>query len=194
MRTKRITKRLLILLTLLSAIIVTSLVIVVAQATPPSASGSGHNDRAAVLLTFSATEHTTPGDLVPHYTGIAKERDLVTGTTLTIDIDCLQVTGNVAIMSGPLLAAPDGIPLGIDMMFAVVDNGEGDNARPDLFSRFQPLPKGGCTTAKIGFPTIEDQTGNIQVRGSTVNCPVGTRLCCGVCTDAEACPAECVPK
>ena len=167
MRTKPKTKRLLIILALEIAISIASLVIVHAQGTPPSASGTAQNDDERVLLTFSAVDHTKPGDLTRRYTGIAKERDLLTGTTITIDIDCLQVVGNIAIMSGPVVTAVEGIPVGLEMLFAVVDNGEGNNANPDLFSRFRPKPKGTCDNVKVGFPDIESQRGDIQVRGQS---------------------------
>lgn len=166
MKTNQRRRKLLILVAVVSLGLVMSLIAVLAQSgPPPSASGTGQNDDQGVLLTFSATDHTRPGDLTPRYTGIAKERDLFTGTTITIDIDCLQVSGNLAIMSGPVLKAPDGIPVGTDMGFAVIDNGEGNNAPPDLFSRFQPLMKGTCDQMKLANPGIQSQRGNIQVRG-----------------------------
>ena len=178
--------RLLILVTVLSLGLLTTLFGALAQSgPPPSASGTAQNDDEGVLLTFSAADHSRPGDLTPSYTGIAKERDLITGTTISIDIDCLQVVGNIAIMSGPILRAPEGIPVGVDMVFVVQDNGEGVNAVPDTFSRFQPLTKGRCNQVKLAVPKTQSQRGDIQVRGGeSSSCPPGFFPCPG-------CPGQC---
>lgn len=167
------------------------------NAPPPSASGTGQNDDQGVLLTFNAADHTKPSDTTPNISGIAKERDLFSGTTIVLDIDCIQVSDNLAIMSGPVISAPEGIPLGLDMVFAVVDNGEGAHAPPDVFSRFEPMSKGTCAQVKLAAPNIPSQRGNIQVRGDGGGssgggggCPSGTYLCCaGVCVpNGVACP------
>lgn len=163
---------------------------------PPSASGTGQNDDQGVLLTFSASDHTQPGDTTPDISGIAKERDLFAGTTVVLDINCIQVAGNLAIMSGPVISAPEGIPLDVDMVFAVIDNGEGKKAPPDVFSRFQTMGKGTCAQQKLTNPDIQSQRGNIQVRGDGGGssggggCPVGTHLCCAdqCVPEGVACP------
>jgi hypothetical protein len=92
------------------------------------------------------------------------------GNRLHVEVDCLRVTGNTAVMSGTVkkVSDPSGlVQEGWFSIFAVQDNGEGANDPPDrvsnLLSRsFAPwdcesvVPPGGII--------FEVERGNIQVR------------------------------
>jgi hypothetical protein len=90
----------------------------------------------------------------------------VTGTKLHLDIDCLQVVGTVATISG-MISRTNNPLIEEDTPFwlRVVDNGEGAKRPPDLTSSviaFLGGPGPSCTTT---YPTgmIPIEGGNIQV-------------------------------
>lgn len=92
-----------------------------------------------------------------------------TGLILHIGIDCLNVLGNVAVMSGVVTSSNSPLlPVGADELFAVQDNGEGPNAPADeLTLTFSGL---GIVCTDIPDPAIlapfliTIETGQIQVR------------------------------
>jgi hypothetical protein len=85
-------------------------------------------------------------------------------------LNCLNVVGNVATMSGVVtdITAGLGDPflVGNFIVFQVIDNGEGSNAPPDLISLTFFFPAGspnpGCTGFGV-FATIPIEHGNVQV-------------------------------
>ena len=96
-------------------------------------------------------------------TGHALLQARLVDTTSHVDIDCLNVAGNIAIVSGMTR-------VGVGAAFAVEDNGEGANAPPD---RITLLLTGPFFTPGIcKFLTPEDaapllmpiENGNVQVR------------------------------
>ena len=84
-------------------------------------------------------------------------------------VNCLNVVGNVATMSGVVtdITPGPGSPfvVGSNIVFQMIDNGEGSNAPPDLISLtffFGPGPPQPCTGLGI-FATIPIEHGNVQV-------------------------------
>jgi hypothetical protein len=57
-------------------------------------------------------------------------------THIHIEIDCLNVSGNIATMSGTVTQSQSHAAVGSDVWFVVQDNGEGRNANPDRMSPF----------------------------------------------------------
>jgi hypothetical protein len=92
---------------------------------------------------------------------------------LHFDIDCLNVDGNVAIMSGTITKAVRSMPgdpvwAGRLFQFKVVDNGEGANADPDEITHMDNWEPGdpNIRTCEEDMPwgTMPIEAGNIQVR------------------------------
>src|SRR5262249_38702222 len=83
-------------------------------------------------------------------------------------IDCLDIVGNVATMSGVVTdispVSPPFLVVGSHILFQVIDNGEGSKAAPDLISLtfFNGTFDTGCTGFGI-FATIPVKHGNVPV-------------------------------
>jgi len=93
-----------------------------------SASGFGqvHLGLPFRNFAFSATE------LDGTVTGQAQLERRDSGILIHIDIDCLNVLGSIAVMSGVVTSTNSPtLPVGTDELFAVQDNGEGPSAPPD---------------------------------------------------------------
>jgi hypothetical protein len=92
-----------------------------------------------------------------------------TGGELNIkfDIDCLEVDGNVAIMSG-VVTRNNQNPAGEGLLcwFKVIDNGEGANAAPDQISLFfsGTNPVVLTCTNNLTVDIYDIEGGNVQVR------------------------------
>ena len=90
------------------------------------------------------------------------------GTQIKFDINCLNVVGNVATMSGTIRQSNNPVAVvGTGCWFRVVDNGEGSNAPADqitLFAFFpnNPNPPTCANNLLIGLNLVEG--GNIQVK------------------------------
>ena len=98
-----------------------------AAAVLASASGSGHilfgsNNE---FITFSAIRQTD-GTV----TGTATVHDVSAGVTAKIDVNCLNVVGNTATISGIVTSSSDPTLVGFEGIFQVVDNGEERTRRP----------------------------------------------------------------
>lgn len=173
-------KRLLVALTAVCITLFGITLIVLAQSgPPPSASGTGQSKN--IIITFGAAEHLGD-DQTPVVTGVAQQHDTQLGTKITIDIDCLRVSGNEAFLSGPVVRSNVvGVDLGASFLFAVRDNGEGDNALgPDEFTTF--TMNADCRRLPRGFPAyLPSERGNIQVRGES------SISACGTCPDQTIC-------
>ena len=93
-----------------------------------SASGFGqvHLGLPFRNFAFSATKQTDGTT-----SGQAQLERSDNGILAHIDIDCLNVLGNVAVMSGMYTRATNPALVGSDALFAVKDNGEGPGAPPD---------------------------------------------------------------
>jgi hypothetical protein len=102
-------------------------------------------------------------------TGQAQLERRDSGILIHIEIDCLNVLGNVAVMSGVVTATNSPIlPVGTAELFAVQDNGEGPGAPPDEITL--AISDLGITCADITDPALLDpflftiESGQIQVR------------------------------
>ncbi len=84
-------------------------------------------------------------------------------------INCLEVDGNVAWIGMTItetdnsLPFPGGLPVGLNLVWQLRDNGQGANAAPDEQSFFFPGP--ACTEQPdlFGVATFEFDTGNIRI-------------------------------
>jgi hypothetical protein len=138
-----------------------------------SATGSGQfeftSDTGVTALRTFAFEAGKSSDGT--VSGEAQIKNRATGATLHIRIDCLNVIGNVAVMSGTAtFATGGGNSVGDAEIFGVEDNGQGAGSSPDLVTR--PFRNSGlvCTdiTAEMLpglaglFNVVEE--GNIQVQ------------------------------
>jgi hypothetical protein len=151
------------LLTLLSTIALITAAPVLAQGdgVANSATGSGHLRLGGELRTFAFSAIEREDGSV---TGQAQNHNRLTGAAAHVDIDCLNVFGNVAIVSGTN-------ENGRVSIFAAEDNGESANDPPDritlLITNDPEFPPGVCmlVTPEDAAPflmPIED--GNVQVR------------------------------
>jgi hypothetical protein len=108
-------------------------------------------------FSFSAIERSDGS-----VTGQAQLVNRATGTTGHVEIDCLNVIDNVAIVSGMTR-------MGITGAFAVEDNGEGANAPPDRITLLNTGPfftPGICmllTPAVVTPFLLPIDHGNVQV-------------------------------
>ena len=174
-----------------------------------SANGSGHSGN--VTLSFGAFDHGGGS-----FTGQATYIDDFAKTKVTVDVECLFVSSNVASIGGSVTKSSNpNFPVGTDVNFSVLDNGEGQGALEDNFS---DLFVGDCSVAQgPAPPMMVSDIGNIQVRFNAPDkacskCPVGTHCagngecvgggggshckagykdCCGTCVpdDGSVCPA-----
>jgi hypothetical protein len=137
-----------------------------------SAAGSGQfrftSDAGVTALrtfAFEATKTTDGG-----VSGQAQIDNRALAQRLQIRIDCLNVIGNIAVMSGTLTeAAGAGISVGDTAIFAAQDNGEGAGASPDRVTRAFDNTGLVCTDitpANVGLYTnlLNDvEAGNVQI-------------------------------
>ena len=127
----------------------------------PSASGQGQFLVNDVLRHFSfhaitKQNGTVEGNGVLNYNG-------ADNTQIKFDIDCLNVNGNMATMSGAVTSSNLEIwPAGTPVAFSVVDNGEGSGSDPDQMTLLQQSPAFDCYTWP-GLPLNPITGGNIQV-------------------------------
>ena len=127
-----------------------------------SASGSGHIVFGATqeFITFSAKR-----DASGTASGTAVVHDVTAGVTAKIDVNCLNVVGNTATISGIVTQSSDPTLEGFESVFQVVDNGEG-NGVPDLMSlaNFHEVGVGNDCSLPGEFDLVPLTSGNIQVR------------------------------
>ena len=132
-----------------------------------SATGSGHFHVSGDLRTFTFNANTDSSGVT---TGQTKGVNRNAGVKWHGTLNCLNVVGNVATMSGVVTDITPGLGdpflVGNFIVFQVIDNGEGSNAPPDLISLTFFFPAGspnpGCTGFGI-FATIPIEHGNVQV-------------------------------
>ncbi len=135
-----------------------------APAGNPRASGGGTTEEFGEKSTFGFSaikknDGTVNGHLVYHFRG--------GNISIKMDIDCLTIDGNNAIMSGVVTQVDgDNVPafifVGQRAEFQVEDNGEGGDDPPDLFSNINLGPNASCNLiAPLPYLPID---GNIQVQ------------------------------
>jgi len=131
----------------------------------PSATGSGHFSAGGALRTF-AFNAITHGDGT--VTGQAQVNNRgIPGTTPGTDhinVDCLQVVGNTAYVSGTITHSSNASLVGDSGVFSVRDNGQGAKSPPDQISLvyfYLPFPQ----LCRVVHPTPNQQIdgGNVQV-------------------------------
>jgi hypothetical protein len=131
---------------------------------PPLATGSGHTIVDGELRTFSFTARQEPDGVVR---GTAQIHNRAIDEMFTIDVDCLVVAGNIAVMSGVVSRHTDEHAVGLTGIFGVLDAGAGSAAadavsqvfffRPDTVTCRDIDPAG---SVDLGVPIV---AGNVQV-------------------------------
>jgi hypothetical protein len=132
-----------------------------------SATGSGQFHVSGDLRTFTFNANR---DSSGNTTGQTQGFNRNAGIKWHGTINCINVVGNVATMSGVITDVTPGLGdpflVGNFILFQVIDNGEGSNPPPDLISLTFFFPAGspdpGCTGFGI-FATIPIEHGNVQV-------------------------------
>jgi hypothetical protein len=127
-----------------------------AIAAAPSATGGGST--ALFTFGFTAQSHndgTVSGNGEFNYSG----------TPIHVRVDCLQVIGNQAYLSGQTTEQTDGFSEGTEILWGVQDNSA--TGLPDLISNvyYSPAPPLTCRTFHAP-PTFPLTSGNVVVRPS----------------------------
>jgi hypothetical protein len=147
------------------AIVVAAAVLLVpaAFAVLASASGAGHirfgsSHEHIAFSAVKADDGTVSGE--------ARVADMTASgqVTMQIEINCLNVIGNVAIVSGIVTRSNREELVGLEGVFEVVDNGQG-NDPPDLMSlvNLHEVGVGTDCTVPAEFDLAPLEGGNIQV-------------------------------
>jgi hypothetical protein len=130
------------------------------------ATGSGQIHVNGELRTFTFNASTDTSGVT---TGQTQAFSRSSGIKWHGTINCLNVVGNVATMSGVVTdispATPPFFVVGADIVFQVIDNGQGQNASPDLISLTFFNPPGNpfpCAGNGV-FATIPVEHGNVTV-------------------------------
>ena len=129
-----------------------------------SARGSGTIQFAANRehISFSAVQRADGTA-----SGSAEVHDISAGVNARIEVDCLNVIGNVATISGIVTRSsdPTRVPEGFEGIFQVVDNGEGKDAPPDFMSEANFFAVGTGTDCRVPgeFDLVPLEHGNVQV-------------------------------
>jgi hypothetical protein len=158
-----------LLTSILAAVVVASSAS--AENVAQSATGSGQleftTDGVTALRTF-AFEATKASD--GSVTGEAQIDNRSVPGRLHIQIDCLNVIGNIAVISGTITSSTEaGVPAGASSIFGVQDNGEGAGSAPDQITQQFANSGLACTDitpSNVGLFTYllrDVETGNIQV-------------------------------
>lgn len=132
-----------------------------ASANGPSATGSGHFDLNGELRAFTFSAITHDDGTV---TGQAQLNALAIDFYEHIRIDCLQVVGNTAYISGTITRSARADFVGGTAVFSVQDNGEGADAQDQisLIHSFAESAPGQCRVEhRLADRPIEQ--GNVQV-------------------------------
>ena len=125
------------------------------------ASGSGHIQFGASResISFNARQLARDGTA----TGTAQIRAITAGIRVHVDVDCLNVIGTYAIVSGIVTKSSDPTLEGFQAIFAVQDNGEGRSQ--DLMSLANLYAVGTGVDCRVPseFDLVPLESGNVQV-------------------------------
>ena len=129
-----------------------------------SAQGSGHITFGtnSEFITFRAVQES--GFVA---TGEATVHDVSAGVTARIDVNCLNVVGNTATISGIVTRSsdPDRVPVGSEGIFQVIDGGEGRGSADFMsLANFFAVGTGTDCTVPGEFDLASVDQGNIQVQ------------------------------
>jgi hypothetical protein len=132
-------------------------------ATGHSARGSGHVVFGLTIEDVSFSAQQVAADFAA--TGSAEVNDVTAGVRAHIDVNCLNVIGNYAIISGVVTSSNEDALIGDEAAFAVQDNGEGAKAPPDLMSivNFYAVGVGPDCSVPAEYDLVPLTSGNIQV-------------------------------
>ena len=126
------------------------------------ASGGGTVEYAGTLNTHSFTAQI---DADGNVKGQAEFQLRYIDATVHAEVNCLEVVGNDAWIGGTITRSsnPAVVGLGLDILFRVQDNGEGNASPPDLTSQLVWGAVPSCnTTPPLGLN--EWTNGNVQVK------------------------------
>jgi hypothetical protein len=141
-----------------------------AFAQTPSATGHGQisgKGGTVQVFSFSANVQADGGETGQ---GEILYRTTLKGGTeearIHIDIDCVTIDGNRAILSGIVTQSSDGTSINDRVVIAVADNGEGINDPPDTMSVLLIDDATACISCKSKMKLLlqDIDRGNIQVR------------------------------
>ncbi|MGH7713715.1 MAG: hypothetical protein ACREOG_20700 [Gemmatimonadaceae bacterium] len=137
------------------------------SADPLVVTGSGHIEAGDGLRNFTFHAMLRPDGSVEGSYRILRT-DL--STEFAVDVTCLSVVGNQAWIGGIISASGSpGIIVGTVSYFYAIDNGEGDDAQPDIVSLARVNDRAGedllfCATRPTLLPPRTVQFGNVQIR------------------------------
>lgn len=130
-----------------------------------SATGSGNTIVTGELRTFSFTaqqrlDATAEGD--------AQINNRSIDEMFQVEVDCLKIVDNIAIMSGVITRHTDVTAVGLTGIFGVVDAGEGAGAAPDEITQVFFFRPGTVTCQDIEATEVDAfaapiVSGNVQV-------------------------------
>ena len=97
-------------------------------------------------------------------TGEAKINDASAGVRVDVDVNCLNVIGNYAIVSGVVRTSSDEalVPVGSEAIFAVVDNGQGHTRDSMSIANFYAVGTGVDCSVPSEFDLVR-ANGNFRV-------------------------------
>ena len=128
----------------------------------PRATGGGTTVEVGERSTFTFNAVQTANGVSGHLLYNVRAADLV----IHMDLDCLEVTGDSAKLSGVVTHIqgdpPDFLFVGQDGVFTVEDNGQGGQSPPDLISDLFLETGASCTAPFTPDPYLPID-GNIQV-------------------------------
>jgi hypothetical protein len=130
-----------------------------------STTGSGQTTVAGELRTFSFTARRDADGVA---TGMAQVDNRAIDEMFQLRVDCINVVGNIAIVSGVISRHTDLHAIGLTGIFAAQDSGEGWAAPPDLVTQVFFFRPGAVSCADLRpadaapfLVPIDD--GNVQV-------------------------------
>jgi len=131
----------------------------------PGATGSGHTVVSGELRTFSFTAQQSADGTAR---GEAHINNRSIDEMFQIDVDCLRVVDNIAIMSGVVTRHTDVTAVGLTGIFGVVDAGEGTHVASDKITQvffFRPgrLTCRDIDPVDVGAFAVPIVSGNVQV-------------------------------
>jgi hypothetical protein len=129
----------------------------------PAASGAGHFQDSGGLRTFAFNAKTMPNGSIQ---GQAELFNRGQDTRDHIAIDCMQVVGDTAYISGTFTDSSNPALIGDTGVFSVRDNGEGSNAPADQMSLVYYAPPSTFFNCNY-YHYTPDHTldgGNVQIR------------------------------
>lgn len=140
---------------------------VMAGNTDPYASGHGNLLTDGELRTFSFHARTLKNGMI-RGSLVVKNREL--GIRVKAKIDCLDINGNQATMSGVITQVNGDDPslIGDEIWFRVEDNGEGHRNTGDRITlvivELEDPPDPDVCTEDLGLELLNIVAGNIQVK------------------------------